>query len=93
MKRQDQIMLAGEMGRNAFVAGKSCAPASDKNFMKFLQANGGREVGKTPTGEAPTLALLGAWIDQWQRAAREHDQCAETPKLSTLRSVTQLPAV
>lgn len=72
---QDQMLLAGALGHAAFLRGKPCSPASDEEFLRFLKACGNRAVGQTPAGEAPTLALLRAWIAQWQRAQCEQTLC------------------
>lgn len=73
---RDQVLLAGALGQAAFLRGKSCSPASDQDFLLFLRACGNRAVGQTPPGEAPTLALLGAWLAAWQQAQREQMQPA-----------------
>ena len=63
---KDQLLLAGELGRAAFYAGKICLPAKDKDFMRFLRACDNRRVGTAAAGEAPSLALLMAWMRCWQ---------------------------
>ena len=63
---KDQLLLAGELGRAAFQAGKACSPAKDKEFMQFLHACDSRRVGMAAAGEAPSLALLMAWMRCWQ---------------------------
>ena len=63
---KDQLLLAGELGRAAFQAGKACSPAKDKEFMQFLRACDNRRVGMAAAGEAPSLALLMAWMRCWQ---------------------------
>ncbi len=70
MKSKDQLLLASELGRAAFHAGKPCSPAKDKDFKRFLLSCGDRRVGASPTGEAPTLALIDAWITQWRQEAQ-----------------------
>ena len=49
--------------------GKACSPAKDKEFKAFLLSCGDRRVGAAPTGEAPMLALLKAWIAGWNEEA------------------------
>ncbi|MFT7402242.1 MAG: hypothetical protein ACI83N_001843 [Hydrogenophaga sp.] len=66
LKSTDQLLLARELGRTAFHAGKPCSPVGDENFMAFLWSCGRRSVGVVPAGEAPTLTLLVAWIAQWR---------------------------
>lgn len=66
MNVKDQLLLAGELGKAAFHAGKACSPAKDKEFMQFLRACDNRRVGMAPAGEAPSLALLMAWMRCWQ---------------------------
>jgi hypothetical protein len=63
---KDQLLLAGELGKAAFHAGKTCSPAKDKEFMQFLRACDNRRVGMAAPGEAPSLALLMAWMRCWQ---------------------------
>lgn len=77
MHYKDQLLLASELGRCAFRAGKCCSPVKDKDFKAFLLACGDRRVGDAPAGEAPTLTLLDAWISGWREeantaASREH---------------------
>lgn len=66
MNVKDELLLAGELGKAAFHAGKICSPAKDKEFMQFLRACDNRRVGMAATGEAPSLALLMAWMRCWQ---------------------------
>ena len=66
MNVKDQLLLAGELGKAAFHAGKICSPAKDKEFMQFLRACDNRRVGMVAAGEAPSLALLMAWMRCWQ---------------------------
>ncbi len=66
MNVKDQLLLAGELGKAAFHAGKICSPAKDKEFMQFLRACDNRRVGTAAAGEAPSLALLMAWMRCWQ---------------------------
>lgn len=69
LKSTDQQLVAGELGRTAFHAGKPCSPVGDENFMAFFQSCGRRSVGMVPAGEAPTLTLLVAWIARWREEA------------------------
>jgi hypothetical protein len=66
MTVKDQLLLAGELGKAAFHAGKACSPTKDKDFMQFLRACDNRRVGMAATGEAPSLALLMAWMKCWK---------------------------
>ena len=66
MNVKDQLLLAGELGRAAFHVGKACSPAKDEEFMQFLRACDNRRVGTAAAGEAPSLALLMAWMRCWQ---------------------------
>jgi len=63
---KDQLLLAGELGKAAFHACKACSPAKDKEFMQFLRACDNRRVGMAAAGEAPSLALLMAWMRCWR---------------------------
>ncbi len=83
LKSTDQLLLARELGRTAFHAGKPCSPARDENFMAFLWSCGRRSVGMVPAGEAPTLTLLIAWIAQW----REEAHSAASPTFADLGQV------
>ena len=69
MHFKDQLLLASELGRTAFRAGKPSSPVKDKDFKAFLLACGDRRVGVVPHGEAPTLTLLDAWITGWREEA------------------------
>lgn len=66
MNVKEQLLLAGELGKAAFHVGKICSPAKDKEFMQFLRACDNRRVGMAAAGEAPSLALLMAWMRCWQ---------------------------
>lgn len=66
MNVKDQLLLAGELGKAAFHVGKTCSPAKDKEFMQFLRACDNRRVGTAAAGEAPSLALLMAWMRCWR---------------------------
>jgi len=67
MKSKNQLLLASELGRSAFKAGKPCSLVKDKDFKAFLLSCGDRRVGAAPAGEAPTLTLMGAWITSWRK--------------------------
>jgi hypothetical protein len=69
MKAREQLFQAGLLGAAAFHAGKPQSPAGDGDFLEFLLSCGDRQVGCTPAGEAPTLALLDAWIRHWHQAS------------------------
>lgn len=76
MKSTDQLLLAGELGRTAFHAGKPCSPVGDENLMAFFRSCSRRSVGMVPAGEAPTLTLLVAWIAKWREEA--HRSASQT---------------
>jgi len=60
-----QLFAAAALGTAAYRAGRPCTPAHDPALMAMLV---GREVGVTPPGEAPTTALLDAWLWAWTAA-------------------------
>lgn len=60
-----QLAHARELGREAFAAGLGAAPALDPKIMAVLD---GRRVGRTPEGEADTVAVLKAWLSGWHAA-------------------------
>lgn len=62
---EQQLAHARQLGRDAFAAGKGAAPATDPKLMAVLD---GRRVGKTPEGEADTVAVLKAWLTGWHAA-------------------------
>lgn len=64
--KTEQLDRARQFGRDAFHAGKPCAPATDANVLALLE---GRQVGVTPEGEAPTLAIFKAWSTGWKLEA------------------------
>jgi hypothetical protein len=72
MKAREQSFQAGLLGTAAFHAGKSRSPTEDRDFLELLLSCGDRRVGHTPTGEAPTLDLLGAWIRHWSQSSASH---------------------
>lgn len=53
-----QILKAQTLGMIAFVNGKKCAPALDKEVMNMI---GSRKVGEKVKGEATTVQILKAW--------------------------------
>ena len=75
LNSKDQLLLAGELGRAAFHAGKPCSPAKDKDFKAFLLSCGDRRVGGAPVGEAPMLTLLDAWMTRWREEANQAAAC------------------
>lgn len=76
MKSKEQLLLASDLGRAAFHAGRPCSLAKDKDFQRFLLLCGDWRVDASPTGEAPTLTLLDAWITQWRQ---EEQNMAASP--------------
>ena len=61
-----QIFSAGIFGTYAYRHGIKCAPCLDKNLMDMIE---GREVGKTPEGEAATVKLMKVWTENWTLAS------------------------
>jgi len=57
-----QINEAKQLGLQAFSAGIICAPAQDSKLMKMLV---GRQIGKTPEGEAKSIKIMEAWRSGW----------------------------
>lgn len=58
MNKQQQLQRAAELGKAALSKGYK-APAQDPDLMALLGA--GREIGKTPPGEASTVDIFKAW--------------------------------
>lgn len=59
------VMIAEDMGRSAFRAGKKCIPVHDKAFMAFLT-----EISPV-VGEG--LVYLKAWHKGWTSENLSHD--------------------
>lgn len=93
MKAKEQLFQAGVLSSAAFHAGKPSSPASDHDFLEFLRDCGSRDVGFTPTGEAPTLELLSAWLRHWRQASESKARPAriEVASFSHHRSTPCVP--
>lgn len=93
MKAKEQLFQAGVLGTAAFHAGKPSSPASDPDFLELLRTCGAREVGLTPSGEAPALELLSAWLRHWRQASESKARPAriELASYSDQRSHTCEP--
>ena len=65
MDANTQILQASVYGTLAFKAGIESAPCLDKNVKEMIR---GREVAKTPAGEASTVEILKAWRAAWHAA-------------------------
>lgn len=60
--KKEQLNEAFRLGQEAFKRGMKCVPAWDGALMNMLK---GREINKTPEGEADTTELLDQWSKGW----------------------------
>ena len=65
--KSSQITIAETFGMINHEQGVMRVPAQSKELTEMLD---GREIGKTPNGEASSMELMTAWIKGWEKAKR-----------------------
>lgn len=69
-----QILHASILGTQAYKDGKKKAPFFNTELLKMLE---GREIGKTPKGEASSIEIMKAYTNAWDLANLADDSWKE----------------